>query len=113
MQPSLIMYDDSKGAFWAAGVRSKGVSEAIVKYVKGILDQSGYECETLTFKTHQELSIVALKSGRSCSDRRDSADRVSGTGVSDQWHDGIGHGDLTGATTDDQALHRGEVKEEY
>ena len=39
MQPSLIMYDDHKGAFWAAGVRAKGVSESIVKYVKDILDQ--------------------------------------------------------------------------
>ncbi len=39
------MYDDSKGAFWAARVRAKGVSEAVVKYVKDILDQSGYECE--------------------------------------------------------------------
>ena len=33
MQPSLIMYDDSKEAFWATWVRSKGVSEAVVKYV--------------------------------------------------------------------------------
>ena len=61
MQPSLIMYDDHKGAFWAAGVRAKGVSESIVKYVKDILDQSGYEGEKLTFKTDQEPSIVALK----------------------------------------------------
>ena len=45
MQPSLIMYDDDKGAFWAAGVRAKGVSEAVVKYVKDILDQSGYDGE--------------------------------------------------------------------
>ena len=41
MQPSLSMYDDHKGAFWAAGVRAKGVNEAIAKYVKEILDQSG------------------------------------------------------------------------
>ena len=40
MQPSLIMHDDQKGAFWAAGVRAKGVNEAVVKYVKEILDQS-------------------------------------------------------------------------
>ena len=61
MQPTLIMYDDSKGAFWGAGVRAKGVSEAVVKYVKDILDQSGYEGAKLTFKTDQEPSIVALK----------------------------------------------------
>ena len=54
-------YDDHKGAFWAAGVRAKGASESIVKYVKDILDQSGYEGEKLTFKTDQEPSIVALK----------------------------------------------------
>ena len=61
MQPSLIMYDDHMGAFWAAGVRAKGFSESIVKYVTAILDQSGYEGEKLTFKTDQEPSIVALK----------------------------------------------------
>ena len=54
MQHSLIMYDGHKGAVWAAGVRAKGVSEAIVKYVKDILDQPGYEGEKLTFKTDQE-----------------------------------------------------------
>ena len=61
MQPSLIMYDDHKGAFWATSVRAKGVNEAVVRYVKEILDQSGYEGQKLTFKTDQEASIVALK----------------------------------------------------
>ena len=61
MQPSLIMYDDSKCAFWAVGVRAKGVSEAVFKYVKDILGQSGPEGEKLTCKTDQEPSIVALK----------------------------------------------------
>ena len=61
MQPSLIMYDDDKKAFWAAGVQSKAVSESIVKYVKDILDQSGYEGAKITFKTDQEPSIMALK----------------------------------------------------
>ena len=61
MQPSLIMYDDDKKAFWAAGVQSKTVSESIVKYVKDILDQSGYEGAKITFKTDQEPSIMALK----------------------------------------------------
>ena len=63
MQPSLIMYDDDKGACWAAGVRAKGVREAVVKYVKGILEHSEYEGEKLTFKTDQGPSIVALKRG--------------------------------------------------
>ena len=55
------MYDDHKGASWAAGVRAKGVSEAIVKFVKAILNQPGYEGEKLTFKTGPEPSIFALK----------------------------------------------------
>ncbi len=32
-----------------------------MKYVKDILDQSGYQGEKFTFKTDQEPSIVALK----------------------------------------------------
>ena len=32
MQPTLIMYDDSKQSFWALGVRQKGVTESVVKY---------------------------------------------------------------------------------
>ena len=59
MQPSLVMYDDDKGAFWAIGVESKGPSEPVVKYVKGVLDQSGYKGQKITFKTDQEVSIVA------------------------------------------------------
>ena len=61
MQPSLIMYDDNKGAFWATGVRAKEVNEAIVKYVKDILDQCAYVGEKVSFNTDQELTIVALK----------------------------------------------------
>ena len=61
MQPSLIMYDDHEGAFWATSVRAKGVNEAVVRYVKEILDHSGYEGQKLTSKTDQEASIVALK----------------------------------------------------
>ena len=61
MQPSLVMFDDDKEAFWAIGVESKGPSEPVVKYVKGILDQSGYEGQKIAFKTDQEVSILALK----------------------------------------------------
>ena len=43
MQACLIMYDDHKGAFWAAGFRAKGVSEAIVKYVNDLLGIRGRE----------------------------------------------------------------------
>ena len=43
MQPSLVMIDDGKKDFWAIGVAAKEVSESIVEWVKGVLDQSGYE----------------------------------------------------------------------
>ena len=45
MQPSLVVFDDDKEAFWAIGVRTKTVTEQIVKYLKVILDQSAYEGE--------------------------------------------------------------------
>jgi hypothetical protein len=45
MQPSFVMFDDGKKAFWAIGVAAKEVSEPIVEWVKGVLDQSGYEGE--------------------------------------------------------------------
>ena len=61
MQPSLVMFDDDKESFWAIGVETKGPSEPVVKYVRGILEQSGYEGQKITFKTDQEPSIVALK----------------------------------------------------
>ena len=61
MKPSLLMYDDGKDVFWAIGFESKGLSELIVKYVKGVLDMSGYEGEKITFNMDQEPSIIALK----------------------------------------------------
>ena len=61
MQPSLVIYDDSKDAFWAVGVKSKAVTEQLVKHFKDILDQSGYEGEKITMKSDQEPSIVSLK----------------------------------------------------
>ena len=61
MQPTLVIFDDDKESFWALGVERKGVTEGIVKYVAGILDQSGYQGEKLTMKSDQEPSILALK----------------------------------------------------
>ena len=61
MQPFLVMFDSGKKAFWAIGVAAKEVSEPLVEWVKGVLDQSVYEGEKSTFKTDQEPSIVALK----------------------------------------------------
>ena len=61
MQPTLVIFDDDKQSFWALGVEQKGVTESVVKYVAGILDQSGYRGQKITFKTDQEPSIIALK----------------------------------------------------
>ena len=61
MQPSLVVSDGNKEAFWAICVRTKTVTEQIVKYFKVILDQSGYEGEKISMKTDQEPSIIARK----------------------------------------------------
>ena len=61
MQPTLVVFDDDKESFWALGVEQRGATEGIVKYVAGILDQSGYQGQKLTMKSDQEPSILALK----------------------------------------------------
>jgi len=61
MQPSPVIFDDDKGAFWAIGTRTKTVTEQLVKYFKDILDQSGYIGEKIAMKSDQEPSVVALK----------------------------------------------------
>ena len=61
MQPSLVVFDDDKEAFWAIGVRTNMVTEQTVNLFKDILDQSGYEGEQHIIKTDQEPSIIALK----------------------------------------------------
>ena len=61
MQPTLVVYDDDKKAMWALAVDQKGVTEGIVKYLFGVLCQSGYQGQKLTTKTDQEPSILALK----------------------------------------------------
>ena len=61
MQPSLVIFVDEKGAFWAIGTRTKTMTEQLVKYFKDILDQSGYIGEKITMKSDQEPSVVALK----------------------------------------------------
>ena len=40
---------------------AQGVAEAMVQYGVCTIEQSGYIGEKLTFKSDQELSIVALK----------------------------------------------------
>ena len=72
MQPTLVIYDDDKKAMWALAVEQKGVTEGIVRYLVGVLDQSGYQGQKVTIKTDQEPSILALK-------RAVSAERVGET----------------------------------
>ena len=60
MQPSLIMYDDDKESFWAAGVDRKGASDAMVSFTVGVFVQSGYVSEKVSLKSDQERSTVAL-----------------------------------------------------
>ena len=61
MQPTLGIFDDDKESFWVLGVEQKGATEGIVKYVAGILDQSGYQGQKLTTKCDQLPSILALQ----------------------------------------------------
>ena len=61
MQPALIFYDDDKDSFWALAAEEEGATDAMVKYGVGILEESGYIGEKITFKPDQEPSIVALK----------------------------------------------------
>ena len=61
MQPAFILYDDDKDRFWAVGAEEKGATDAMVKYGVGIIEQSGYIAEKITFKSDQEPRIVALK----------------------------------------------------
>jgi hypothetical protein len=72
MQPTLVIYDDDKKTMWALAVEQKGVTEGIVRYLVGALDQSGYQGQKLTMKTDQEPAILALK-------RAVSAERVGET----------------------------------
>ena len=61
MQPCLNIYDEDKNAFWAIAVKSKAVTQPLVRYYKEVLDQSGYEGERVTLKSDQEVKIVAVK----------------------------------------------------
>ena len=60
-QPTLVVYDDDKIAWWALGVAKREVNEPVVKYVVDVLDRSGYEGQRISFKTDQEASLVARK----------------------------------------------------
>ena len=61
MQASLVLYDDDKESFWATGVDKKGATEPMIKFSVGVIDQSGYVGQKISYKTDQEPSLVALK----------------------------------------------------
>ena len=61
MQPTLVVYDDDKKAMRALAFEQKAVTEGIVEYLVGVLDQRAYQGQKLTTKTDQEPSILALK----------------------------------------------------
>ena len=48
MQPTLVVYDDDKKVTWALAVEQKGMIEGIMKYIVGVLDQSGYQAPAIT-----------------------------------------------------------------
>ena len=62
MQAALIMYENDKDSFWAVGVDKKGATDAVVRYGVGTIEQSVYNGETISFKSDQEPSIIAVKS---------------------------------------------------
>ena len=43
---------------WALAVEQKGVTEGIVKYLVGVLDQSGYQTQKITLKSDQNTQYV-------------------------------------------------------
>ena len=42
-------------------MKTKDVTEWLVKYVKDVLDQSGYNGEKIAIKSDQEPTMIALK----------------------------------------------------
>ena len=93
--------------FRAAGVQSKAVNEPVVKFVKDVLDRSGYEGENICFKSDQEVSIIALKRAVAAARGRNRPDRISSEGFQEQRHDGVGDWHLAGLGSDHQGLHGG------
>ena len=59
--PVLVEYDDCKEAFWTLLVSQKGPTESVVKWSVDRLEGSGYIGESITVKSDQEESIVALR----------------------------------------------------
>ena len=59
--PILVVFDDSKEAFWTMPAGQKGPTEGGVKFCVDRLEDSGYVGEAITVKSDQEESIVALR----------------------------------------------------
>ena len=59
--PVLVVYDNCKEAFWTLLVSQKGPAGSVVKWSIGRLEDFGYIGESITTKSDQEESIVALR----------------------------------------------------
>ena len=59
--PVLVVYDDDKEALWTLPAGQKGANEASVKWGVDRLEDSGYLGKSITIKSDQEESIVALR----------------------------------------------------
>ena len=102
MQPCLIIYDESKNAFWVIAVKTKAVTQPLVRYFKELLDKSGYEGEKVTLKSDQEASIVALKRAVAAARSGETAPIESPVRSSkEQWADGRRGRHMARASKDD------------
>ena len=57
----LITYDEGKEAFWAMHAAKKGVAPGVAKWCCDRFEDSGYGGNSITVKSDQEESIVALR----------------------------------------------------
>ena len=53
MQAALIMYDNDKDSFWAVGADKKGATDAMVRYGRAQIQQSGYNGKNIYFESDQ------------------------------------------------------------
>ena len=76
IQYGLVVFVDDKKAMWALAVEQKGVTEGIVKYLVGVLDQSGSQGQKQ--KERSRAQYIGLEEGRfRRASWRDRADRIS------------------------------------
>ena len=57
---TLVMYDDDNESFWPNGFDKHGVTEAMVKYYFGTIEQSGYSRDKITFRQIRSQALPRL-----------------------------------------------------